>query len=56
MLETTPPEYVGAFFDFYVSGSIDESTVRPAVRDVTGHPPTTLKTWARNHAAEFTAA
>jgi uncharacterized protein YbjT (DUF2867 family) len=56
MLETTPPEYVGAFFDFYVNGSIDESTVRPTVRDVTGRPPTTLETWARNHAAEFTAA
>jgi uncharacterized protein YbjT (DUF2867 family) len=55
MLETTPPEYVGAFFDFYVNGSIDESTVRPTVRDVTGRPPATLETWARNHAAEFTA-
>jgi uncharacterized protein YbjT (DUF2867 family) len=56
MLETTPPEYVGAFFDFYVNRSIDESTVRPTVRDVTGRPPASLETWVRNHAAEFTAA
>ena len=56
MLETTPPEYVAAFFDFYVNGSIDESTVRPTVSDVTGRPPATFATWARNHAPEFAAA
>jgi uncharacterized protein YbjT (DUF2867 family) len=56
MLETTPPEYVGAFFDFYVNGSIDESTVRSTVRDVTGREPATLQTWARNHAGDFAAA
>jgi uncharacterized protein YbjT (DUF2867 family) len=55
MLETTPAEYVAAFFDFYVNGSIDETTVRPTVRDVTGRPPATLATWARKHAPEFAA-
>jgi hypothetical protein len=52
VLETTPPEYVGAFFDFYVNGS----TVRRRSAMSPATPPTTLKTWACNHAAEFTAA
>ncbi|MFI7442835.1 NmrA family NAD(P)-binding protein [Nonomuraea indica] len=53
MLETTPAEYVDAFFDFYVTGTLDESVVRPTVRDVTGRPPRSFEQWAREHAAAF---
>ncbi|MFC0037544.1 NAD(P)H-binding protein [Actinomadura rayongensis] len=53
MLKTTPPEYVDAFFDFYVNGSLDESPVRPTVRDVTGREPRTFAQWAAEHADAF---
>jgi uncharacterized protein YbjT (DUF2867 family) len=48
-----PPEYVDAFFDFFVEGSIDETTVLPTVADVTGRPPRTFQEWAQEHASEF---
>lgn len=54
MLSTVPPDYVGAFFDFYVNGSLDETTVRPTVHDVTGRPPATFQHWARTNAHRFT--
>ena len=53
MLETTPPQYVDAFFDFYVAGSLDESKVTQTVEQVTGRPPRTFRAWAQEHAAEF---
>jgi uncharacterized protein YbjT (DUF2867 family) len=53
MLRTTPPEYVAAFFDFYVGGSLDESQVRSDVRDVTGRPPRTFVQWVTAHSAAF---
>ena len=53
MLASTPPEYVAAFFDFYVNGSLDETTVRPTVADVTGHPPRPLREWAGENADRF---
>jgi uncharacterized protein YbjT (DUF2867 family) len=53
MLKTTPPPYVAAFFDFYVNGSIDETTVRPTVEDVTGRPARTFRDWATEYAAQF---
>ncbi|WP_119729202.1 NAD(P)H-binding protein [Thermomonospora amylolytica] len=53
MLKTTPVEYVDAFFDFYVAGSLDESVVRPTVQDVTGRPPRTFEQWALAHAEAF---
>jgi uncharacterized protein YbjT (DUF2867 family) len=53
MSATMPPEYVDAFFDFFVEGSIDETTVLPTVADVTGRPPRTFQEWAREHAREF---
>jgi uncharacterized protein YbjT (DUF2867 family) len=55
MLETTPPEYVDAFFDFYVNGALDESRVLPTVRDVTGREPGTFAAWAKRHAPDFAA-
>ena len=53
MLKATPPEYVDAFFDFYVSGSLDESRVRPTVHVITGRPPRTFAQWAQAHAGAF---
>ncbi|MBF6170792.1 NAD(P)H-binding protein [Nocardia blacklockiae] len=53
MLATTSPEYVDAFFDFYVDGAIDESVVRDTVERVTGRPPRTFADWAAAHADSF---
>jgi uncharacterized protein YbjT (DUF2867 family) len=53
MSATTPAKYVDAFFDFYVNGSLDESKVLPAVRDLTGLPPRTFSQWATAHAGAF---
>jgi uncharacterized protein YbjT (DUF2867 family) len=53
MSASMPAEYVDAFFDFYVAGTLDESRVRPTVEAVTRRPPRTFEQWARNHAAEF---
>jgi uncharacterized protein YbjT (DUF2867 family) len=53
MLETTSPEYVDAFFDFYVAGSLDESVVRTAVHDVTGRHPRSFEHWATAHKDAF---
>ncbi|MFD0684349.1 NAD(P)H-binding protein [Actinomadura fibrosa] len=53
MTASMPAEYVDAFFDFYVGGSLDESVVRSTVRDVTGRSPRTFREWAVAHADEF---
>jgi uncharacterized protein YbjT (DUF2867 family) len=53
MSANMPPEYVDAFFDFFVEGSIDETTVLPTVADVTGRRPRTFQEWAQEHAGEF---
>ncbi|MBT2208724.1 NAD(P)H-binding protein [Actinomadura sp. NEAU-AAG7] len=53
LLATTPPEYVDAFFDFYVKGTLDESIVRSTVRDVTGRAPRTFEQWAQAHTNDF---
>ncbi|MEU2031084.1 NAD(P)H-binding protein [Nocardia amamiensis] len=53
MLRTTPVEYVDAFFDFYVNGAIDESIVRPTVREVIGRAPRTFGEWTTAHADTF---
>jgi len=53
MTSQMPVEYVDAFFDFYVGGTLDESRVLPTVREVTGRPPRTFEQWARAHAAAF---
>ncbi|KAB2347791.1 NAD(P)H-binding protein [Actinomadura rudentiformis] len=53
MTASMPVEYVDAFFDFYVKGTLDESIVRPTVRDVTGREPRTFVEWANAHAGEF---
>src|SRR2546429_30998 len=53
MSAAMPAEYVDAFFDFYVTGTLDESQPRPDVRDVTGREPRTFRQWAQAHASAF---
>jgi uncharacterized protein YbjT (DUF2867 family) len=53
MSKAMPAEYVAAFFRFYSGGTLDESRVRPDVRDVTGRPPRTFHDWSQAHAAAF---
>jgi uncharacterized protein YbjT (DUF2867 family) len=53
MEATTPPEYVRAFFSFYVHGTLDESRVLATVEQVTGIAPRTFATWARAHREQF---
>jgi uncharacterized protein YbjT (DUF2867 family) len=53
MSEAMPAEYVDAFFSFYADGTLDESTVRPTVHEVTGRPPRTFGQWAAAHADAF---
>jgi uncharacterized protein YbjT (DUF2867 family) len=48
-----PVEYVDAFFDFYVDGSLDESQVQPTVREVLGREPRTFEQWVAAHADAF---
>ena len=55
MSKAMPAEYVAAFFRFYSDGTLDESRVRPDVRDVTGRPPRTFRDWAQAHAAAFSS-
>jgi uncharacterized protein YbjT (DUF2867 family) len=53
MSASMPAAYVDAFFDFYVTGTLDESRPQPDVRDVTGRDPRTFRQWAHAHAAAF---
>ena len=53
MLETTPPEYVDAFFQFYRGRLIDETTVQPTFEQVMGRPPTGFAVWAQENAELF---
>ena len=42
-----------AFFDFYVTGTLNESQPQPDVRDVTGREPRTFAQWVQAHADAF---
>ena len=48
-----PSEYVDAFFQFFVEGTIDETTVHPTVHQLLGRPPGTFEHWALAHADAF---
>lgn len=48
-----PLPYVDAFFELFVEGKVDETTVRPTVEQVTGRPPGTFRAWAEAHADAF---
>jgi uncharacterized protein YbjT (DUF2867 family) len=50
-----PREYVEAFVNFYVDGTLDESQVHPDVAEVTGRPAGSFEQWTKAHAGEFTA-
>ncbi|MGI5286265.1 NAD(P)H-binding protein [Nonomuraea polychroma] len=51
-----PVEYVDAFFQFFVDGTLDESEVHPTVQGVLGRPPRTFEEWAHAHADAFRTA
>jgi uncharacterized protein YbjT (DUF2867 family) len=48
-----PKEYVDAFFEFFSEGTVDETTVQPAVKEVTGREPGSFEDWAEAHADVF---
>jgi uncharacterized protein YbjT (DUF2867 family) len=45
-----PKEYVDAFFNFFAEGAVDETTVHPTVKQVTGKEPRTFEEWAEANA------
>ncbi|WP_063039126.1 NAD(P)H-binding protein [Nocardia pseudovaccinii] len=51
-----PQHYVGAFWSFFVDGTLDESQVYPTVQEVTGREPRTFDQWAYAHADAFAEA
>jgi hypothetical protein len=51
-----PKEYVDAFFSFFVDGTVDETTVHPTVKRVTGREPRSFEEWAEAHADAFRAS
>jgi uncharacterized protein YbjT (DUF2867 family) len=53
MSSRMPEAYVDAFFDFYVGGAIDETSVLPTIEQVTGRPPQTFRSWAEENIAAF---
>ena len=53
MEEQMPKEYVDAFFSFFVDGTVDETTVHPTVKQVTGREPRSFEEWAEAHAGAF---
>jgi uncharacterized protein YbjT (DUF2867 family) len=48
-----PKEYVDAFFNFFVDGAVDETSVHPTVKQVTGREPRSFEQWAEAHADAF---
>jgi uncharacterized protein YbjT (DUF2867 family) len=49
MSRQMPAEYVDAFFDFNVAGSLDESQPQSTVQEILGRPPRTFEQWAHAH-------
>lgn len=50
---SVPPEYIEAFFRYYADGTLDDSVVRPTVRNLLGRGPRTFAEWATAHAGAF---
>ena len=48
-----PKAYVDAFFEFFVDGTVDETTVHPSVRELTGRHPRSFEEWAEANADAF---
>jgi uncharacterized protein YbjT (DUF2867 family) len=55
MLKTMPNDMVQAFFGFFAEGKVDETTVLPTVREVTGHSASRFAEWAFANASQFPA-
>jgi uncharacterized protein YbjT (DUF2867 family) len=53
MSTAMPPEYVDAFFSFFVDGTIDETTVLPTVREILGREPRSFAQWVASHLDVF---
>lgn len=53
MEDQMPAAFVDAFFEFFVAGTADETTVRPTVEEVTGTPPRGFREWAEAHRGAF---
>lgn len=53
MSASMPPEYVSAFFSFFVDGTYDDSVVHPIVQQLLGRPPRSFGQWANAHANAF---
>jgi uncharacterized protein YbjT (DUF2867 family) len=53
MSANMPPEYVDAFFNFFVDGTYDDSVVHPTVQELLGRPPRSFEQWAHVHADAF---
>jgi uncharacterized protein YbjT (DUF2867 family) len=53
MEQAMPRAYVDAFFEFFSEGLIDETTVHPTVKQVTGREPHSFEQWAEAHAEAF---
>jgi uncharacterized protein YbjT (DUF2867 family) len=53
MEKTMPKEYVDAFFSFFAGGTVDETTVHPTVKQVTGREPLSFEDWTREYADAF---
>jgi uncharacterized protein YbjT (DUF2867 family) len=47
------PEYVDAFFSFFVDGTYNDSVVHPTVQQLLGRTPRTFEQWATAHADAF---
>jgi uncharacterized protein YbjT (DUF2867 family) len=53
MEQAMPKPYVDAFFEFFSEGTVDETTVHPTVKQVTGREPRSFEEWAEAHADAF---
>jgi uncharacterized protein YbjT (DUF2867 family) len=53
MEQAMPKAYVDAFFEFFVEGTVDETTVHPTVKEVTGRDPLSFEEWAEANADAF---
>jgi uncharacterized protein YbjT (DUF2867 family) len=53
MEQAMPRAYVDAFFEFFSEGLIDETTVHPTIKLVTGREPHSFEQWAEAHAEAF---
>lgn len=53
MSAAMPAEYVDAFFNFFVDGATDETTVLPTVSELLGREPRSFEQWVVAHVDAF---